>query len=109
TGVYAMLAFTAVERRRELAVRIALGASAREIVRLLVAGGLALAGIGIVVGLTLAAGITRVLQSLLYDVAPTDPWTFGTAAVVLLAAAAFACYLPARRAGRLDPLTVLRD
>jgi predicted permease len=109
TGVYAMLAFTAVERRRELALRIALGASAPEIVRLLVAGGLALAGIGIVAGLALAAGITRVLQSLLYEVAPTDPWTFVSAALALLAAAAVACYLPARRAGRLDPLTVLRD
>jgi putative ABC transport system permease protein len=65
TGVYAMLAFTAVERRRELAVRIALGASAREIVRLLVANGLAFTGIGIVIGLALAAGITRVLRSLL--------------------------------------------
>jgi putative ABC transport system permease protein len=109
TGVYAMLAFTAVERRRELAVRIALGASAQEIVRLLVAGGLALAAIGIVLGLTLAAGITRVLRSLLYEVAPTDPWTFSGAALALLGAAAIACYLPARRAGRLDPLTVLRD
>lgn len=109
TGVYAMLAFTAVERRRELAVRIALGASAREIVRLLLAGGLTLAGIGIVVGLALAAGLTRLLRSLLYEVAPTDPWTFGGAALALLAAAALAGYLPARRAGRLDPLTVLRD
>ena len=104
-----MLAFTAVERRRELAVRIALGASAREIVRLLVASGLTLAGIGIVIGLALAAGLTRVLRSLLYGVAPTDPWTFGGAAFALLAAAVVACYLPARRAGRLDPLTVLRD
>ena len=109
TGVYAMLAFTAVERRRELAVRIALGASAREIVRLLVASGLTLAGIGIVIGLALAAGITRVLRSLLFGVAPTDPWTFGGAAFALLAAAVVACYLPARRAGRLDPITVLRD
>jgi putative ABC transport system permease protein len=50
-----------------------------------------------------------VLDSLLFDIAPTDPWTFGGAALVLLAAAALACYLPARRAGRLDPVTVLRD
>jgi putative ABC transport system permease protein len=109
TGVYAMLAFTVVERRRELAVRIALGASAREIVRLLVAGGLALAGAGTVVGLVLAAGITRVLGSLLYDITPTDPFTFTGATLALLVSAGIACYLPARRAGRLDPLTVLRD
>jgi predicted permease len=109
TGVYAMLAFAAVERRRELAIRLALGASAPEIVRLLVAGGLALAGIGTVAGLALAAGMTGIMQSLLYEVAPTDPWTFGFASFAVLAAAAVACYLPARRAGRLDPLTVLRD
>jgi putative ABC transport system permease protein len=109
TGVYAMLAFTAIERRRELAVRIALGASPREIVKLLVAGGLALTVGGLAVGLALAAGSTRVLRSLLFDVAPNDPVTFGAAALVLLAAAALACYLPARRAGQLDPLTVLRD
>jgi predicted permease len=109
TGVYAMLAFTAIERRRELAVRIALGASARAIVRLLVAGGLAPTAVGLGVGLALAAGSTRVLQSLLFDIAPTDPWTFGGAALVLLTAAALACYLPARRAGRLDPVSVLRD
>ena len=109
TGVYAMLAFTAIERRRELAVRIALGASARAIVRLLVAGGLTPTAVGLAVGLALAAASTRVLRSLLFDIAPTDPWTFGGAAVILLAAAALACYLPARRAGRLDPVTVLRD
>jgi putative ABC transport system permease protein len=109
TGVYAMLAFTAVERRRELAIRIALGASAPEIVRLLVGGGLVLAVIGTVAGLALAAGLTGIMRSLLYQVAPTDPWTFGGAALAVLAAAAVACYLPARRAGRLDPLTVLRD
>jgi len=109
TGVYAMLAFTAIERRRELAVRIALGASALAIVRLLVAGGLTPTAVGLGVGLALAAGSTRVLRSLLFDIAPTDPWTFGGAALILLAAAALASYLPARRAGRLDPVTVLRD
>lgn len=109
TGVYAVLAFTAIERRRELAVRLALGASAREIVRLLVTGGLMLTGIGIALGLVAAAGVTRVLRSLLYDVAPHDPATFALAAIVLLAAATLACYLPARRAGRLDPVSVLRD
>jgi putative ABC transport system permease protein len=109
TGVHAVLAFTAIERRRELAVRLALGASAREIVRLLVASGLMLTAIGIALGLAAAAGVTRVLRSLLYDVAPHDPATFAIAAIVLLAAATLACYLPARRAGRLDPIAVLRD
>jgi predicted permease len=107
TGVYAVLAFTAIERRRELAVRIALGASANEIVRLLVAGGLTLAGVGVAIGLAIATGLTRVLRSLLYDVTPHDPWTFAGASLVLLLAAAIACYLPARRAGGLDPVEVL--
>jgi ABC-type lipoprotein release transport system permease subunit len=61
------------------------------------------------VGLVLAAVITRVLGSLLYETTPTDPWTFAAAALALLGSATIACYLPARRAGRLDPATVLRD
>ena len=109
TGVYAMLAFSVEERRRELAVRLALGAGARDIVRLVLGGGLMLAAVGTAIGAVAAVAATRVMRSLLFDVAPTDPATFAAAAVVLLAAAALACYLPARRAGRLDPLIVLRD
>ena len=109
TGVYAMLAFTAIERRRELAVRLALGASAHGIVRLLVAVGMSLTAAGLGLGLALAVVSTRVLRSLLFDVAPTDPLTFAAAALTLLAAAALACYLPARRAGRLNPIAVLRE
>jgi putative ABC transport system permease protein len=109
TGVYAMLAFSVVERRRELAVRLALGAGAHDIVRLLVGGGLTLAAIGTAIGAVAAIAVTRVMSSLLFNVAPTDPWTFAAATALLLTAAALACYLPARRAGRLDPLTVLRD
>lgn len=109
TGVYAMLAFSVVERRRELAVRLALGAGAHHIVRLLLGGGLTLAAIGTAIGVLAALAVTRVMRSILFGVAPTDPSTFAGAAVVLLTAAALACYLPARRAGRLDPLMVLRD
>ncbi|HUE85872.1 MAG TPA: ABC transporter permease [Vicinamibacterales bacterium] len=107
TGVYAMLAFTAIERRRELAVRMALGASGHEIVRLLLTRGLALTGTGTVLGLALAVALTRALQSMLFEVAPTDLWTFLSASLALLAAATIACYLPARRAARVDPLSVL--
>jgi putative ABC transport system permease protein len=109
TGVYAMLAFTAIERRRELAVRMALGASGREIVRLLLTRGLALTAAGTVLGLALAVALTRALQSMLFEVAPTDLWTFLSASLALLAAATIACYLPARRAARVDPLSVLSD
>jgi putative ABC transport system permease protein len=109
TGVYAMLAFSVEERRRELAVRMALGAGAHDILRLLLGAGLMLAAIGTAIGAVAAFAVTRVMRSLLFDVAPTDPVTFGAAAVVLLSAAGLACYLPARRAGRLDPVEVLRE
>jgi predicted permease len=109
TGVYAMLSFAASARRRELAIRLALGANGSNIVRMLVGGGLALTVAGVAAGLALAAAATRLMTSLLYGVAPTDVMTFAAAALVLLASAAFAAYLPARRAGRLDPLAVLRE
>jgi putative ABC transport system permease protein len=109
TGVYAMLAFSVAERRRELAVRLALGAGVQDVVRLLVGGGLMLAAIGTAIGVIAAVAVARVMRSLLFDVAPTEPWTFAAAVLVLLTAAALACYLPARRAGRLDPMVVLRD
>jgi putative ABC transport system permease protein len=109
TGVYAMLAFSVEERRRELAVRLALGAHTRDIVGLVLRAGMAHAVLGVAVGSVAAIAFTRVLRSLLYEVAPTDGWTFTAAAALLLGAAAIACYLPARRAGRLDPLTILRE
>jgi predicted permease len=107
TGVYGMLSFTAIERRRELAVRMALGASGSDIVRLLVSRGVALTAIGGVIGVALAVALTRVLRSLLFEVTPTDPWTFLAATLALIAAATVACYLPARRAARVDPVRVL--
>lgn len=109
TGVYAMLAFIVGERRREMAIRVALGARAADIVRQLVTNGMALTTVGVVLGLMLAAVTTRALSSQLYGVGPTDPWSFAGAAVALLAAATLACYLPARRGSRVDPLVLLRD
>ena len=109
TGVYAMLAHTVSERRREIAVRLALGASGSRIVRLVLQSGLWLSLAGIVLGAAAAAAATRVLSRLLYGVAPTDPLTFAAAALALLAAAALACYLPARQAARVDPVSILRD
>jgi predicted lysophospholipase L1 biosynthesis ABC-type transport system permease subunit len=109
TGVYAMLAFAAEERKRELAIRVALGASGRIIVQHLLMRGLMLTGLGILAGLVLAVGASRALASILYGVRPTDPWSFGVAVSTLIAAAALACYLPARHAARVDPLVLLRD
>ncbi len=109
TGVYAMLAFTVSEQRREIAVRLALGASGPRIARLVLRTGLGLAVLGVGVGSAAALLVTRVLSSLLYGVEPTDPLTFGAAAAILLAVAALACYLPARQASRLEPMAVLHE
>lgn len=109
TGVYATLAFTAEERKREMAIRIALGASGGDIVQHLVIHGLVLTSTGIMAGLILAAGGSRALASILYEVAPTDPWTFAAAVAALLSAGFLACYLPARHAARVDPLVLLRE
>lgn len=109
TGVYAMLAFTVSERRREIAVRLALGASGPRIARLVLRSGLGLAVVGVVAGSAAAFGVTRVLSSLLYGVEPTDPLTFAAAVASLLSVAALACYLPARQASRLDPMGILRE
>jgi hypothetical protein len=109
TGVYAMLAFAVAERRREIAVRMALGASGPRIARLVLQSGLGLAAIGVGAGSLAALVATRALSSLLYGVEPTDPATFAAAAAGLLGAAALACYLPARQAVRVDPMALLRE
>jgi predicted permease len=108
TGVYAMLAFTVSERRREIAVRLALGADGPRIARLVLRDGLTLAITGIAAGIVAALAVTRVLSSVLYGITATDPATFAAAAAGLLAVAALACYLPARHASRLDPVAILR-
>ena len=109
TGVYAVLAFTVAERRREIAVRVALGATGPSIARLVLRNGLGLTAVGVAAGSVAALGATRVLSGLLYDVAPTDPLTFASAAGVLLMVAAVASYLPARQASRIDAITALRE
>ncbi|CAN5742519.1 ABC transporter permease [soil metagenome] len=109
TGVYAMLAFTVAERRREIAVRVALGASGSSIARLVLRSGLGLTAIGVAAGIVAAFGATRVLSGLLYDVAPTDPLTFACAAGALLVVAAVASYLPARQAARIDAIAMLKE
>ena len=109
TGVYAMLAFSVAQRRREIAVRLALGADPPGIRRLVLRNGLGLAVAGVVAGTVAALAATRVLSSLLFGVGPTDPLTFTAAALALLGVATLACYLPARHASRLDPIVILRN
>ena len=109
TGVYGALAFTVAERRREIAVRLALGATPSGVVRLILATGIGAAAMGIAVGLAGAVVGVRLLESLLYGIAPRDPLSFAAAGTVLLVTAGAACYIPARRAAAVDPAVVLRD
>jgi predicted permease len=109
TGVYGTLAFTVAQRRQEIAVRLALGATSSRVVGQVLRTGIAVAGLGIALGLSSALVATRALESLLFGVAPHDPATFVAAAAVLFLTAAAACYLPARRAASVDPAMILRD
>ena len=106
-GTYGMVAYAVAQRRQEIGIRIALGAQRGDIFRLVVGQGMGLAAVGVVIGLAGAALVTRALSSLLFDVTPTDPVTFVTVAAVLLGAAFVASGIPAIRATRVAPASVL--
>lgn len=108
-GIYGVLAYSVSARTQEIGVRIALGATVRDVLRLILGQGLGLVGAGVVLGLAGAFAATRLLRSLLHDVTPQDPLTFAAAVGVMGLVALVACYLPARRATRISPLTALRS
>jgi putative ABC transport system permease protein len=107
-GIFGVISQSVAERTREIGIRRALGAEHAGVIRLVVGQGLALAGIGIVAGEVGALALTRLLQTLLFGVPPTDPLTFGAVPFVMTAAAIAATYWPARRAARIDPMEALR-
>lgn len=107
-GVYGVLSHTFARRVPEIGIRMVLGAGTRQVVRLVTARGLLLVGAGLVVGLVAAAGLTRFLASLLFEVSPFDPWAFLLAGAVLGLSVLAAVSVPARRAARLDPAATLR-
>ena len=107
-GTYGVLAYSVAVRRRELGIRMALGSSAQGLLSLVLAQGMALAGLGLVAGLLGAFAVTRLASSLLFGVKPADPLTFVAVTVFMLAVAFVACLVPARRATRVDPLVALR-
>jgi putative ABC transport system permease protein len=107
-GIYGVMSFFIARRTREIGVRMALGAHPAGILRMVLRRGLILAGLGLLAGLAGALAATRLLRALLVGVAPTDPWTFAAIAPLLLAVAMGACYIPARRATRVDPFLALR-
>jgi putative ABC transport system permease protein len=108
-GVFGVLSFVVTQRTRELGIRIALGAAPAAVRRMVVGQGLSLAASGLALGLIGAVALTRLMKSLLYGVAPTDPLTYAAVAAVLIGIAVLASYLPARRATRVDPMIALRS
>ena len=108
-GLYGVISYSARQRTREIGVRAALGATDRDVVRLILGQGMFLAAIGIVLGLGASFALTRVVRSYLVGISSTDPITFAGVSAVLLGVAAVACYLPARRASLIDPSRALRD
>lgn len=107
-GIYGVMAYAVGQRRHEIGVRMALGAAPRNVLKMILARGLALALAGTALGLVASFVLTRFLRSLLYGVQPTDAATFLTVTLILLGVAFLACWLPARRAMRVDPMVALR-
>jgi len=108
-GVYGVVSYSAGRRRHEIGIRIALGAQRVTIFRLVIRQAVLLLGLGIALGVAAALGVSRLLVSLLVGVSAYDPLTFAGVSGILMAAALVACFIPAHRAARVDPMTALRD
>ncbi|MBS1791403.1 MAG: ABC transporter permease [Acidobacteria bacterium] len=108
-GLYGVMNYAVAQRTREIGIRIALGATAGNVLRFVLRQGLLLVMIGVVLGLAGALAVTRLLHSLLYNVSETDPYTFSFVALLLAAVALLACWIPARRATKVDPMIALRN
>ena len=108
-GLYGVVAYTVSQRTQEIGLRMAIGAQRGDVLRLVVGGGMKLAIAGVAIGIACALGLARLVATMLYEVTPFDPASYSATALVLLAVAALACYVPARRAMRVDPIVALRQ
>ena len=107
-GIYGVISYTVSQRTREVGIRLALGAPLDGVTGLFVRHGLRLSGIGAVCGVAAALALTRLMESMLFEVSPADPLTYAAASAALIVAAILGSYLPARRAARVDPVEALR-
>jgi ABC-type antimicrobial peptide transport system permease subunit len=108
-GIYGVMTYSVTRRRREMGVRMALGANPRDVFAIVLGQGLKTTALGTAIGLVAAVGLARLLESLLFGVTPTDPVTFVSTVAVVTTVSALACYLPARRATGADPMEALRQ
>jgi ABC-type antimicrobial peptide transport system permease subunit len=107
-GIYSVMSYVVARRVREIGIRLALGSQTADVLKLVIGQGMRLVVIGIAFGLAMSFALTRLVASLLFEVSATDPVTFAAIASLLMIVAALACYLPARRAAKVDPIVALR-
>ncbi|MFZ3244175.1 MAG: FtsX-like permease family protein, partial [Candidatus Acidiferrales bacterium] len=107
-GIYGVISYSVTQRTHEIGIRMALGAEPGNVMRLILAHGLKLAVIGVAIGIAASLALTRLMSTLLFGVSATDPLTFAGVAILLAAVSLAACYIPARRAMRVDPMVALR-
>jgi ABC-type antimicrobial peptide transport system permease subunit len=107
-GIYGVISYTVSQRRREIGIRLALGAQSGDVVSMVLRQGAKLALLGVCIGVVAALALARLMTSLLFGVTAHDPLTFAAVAALLISVALFACYIPARRAMKVDPIVALR-